>query len=459
MSTLKEVIENVKKEIVPSLEEVREINYFAKKMKDTIFNIFKDIVEEEDVFIGGSVSRGTYLKNEFDIDIFIRFPIEMDIEKVKQILFERLYSYFPPESIRKRYAEHPYAEIKVDGKILNVVPCFKTQYPNWISPADRSYFHKLYLQDKIDRLREDVVLAKSFLKGVGVYGAEVYVGGFSGYLTELLVYYYDGFENFIRKITQWYPPVIIDIERYYSLKKDILQVFGKAPLIVIDPIDRGRNVAAAVTRRKFSMLISAAKKFIVNPSKIFFYPYTSPMSLKKKNLIKWISGLNIVAIDLFHKPRIEDIHYPQLQSFSRKLVKQLEVHDFKVIKYNSYSNFVERSIVFILLENLRLPVYTYSKGPYPYHRGEDDFLKKNTGNLTWIDFDGRWYVLKQRSFTNAIDLLKYTVEKPLIKIPDSLYDKIEIYLVDESVLDTKYTEKELEWLNSFIVGDEFWKYM
>jgi tRNA adenylyltransferase (EC 2.7.7.25) len=43
--------------------------------------------------------------------------------------------------------------------------------------------------------KDEVRLLKKFMKGIGVYGAEIKVKGFSGYVAELLVYFYDSFRN------------------------------------------------------------------------------------------------------------------------------------------------------------------------------------------------------------------------------------------------------------------------
>jgi tRNA nucleotidyltransferase (CCA-adding enzyme) len=43
----------------------------------------------------------------------------------------------------------------------------------------------------------EVRLLKKFMKGTGVYGAEIKIGGFSGYLCELLILKYRSFAQTI----------------------------------------------------------------------------------------------------------------------------------------------------------------------------------------------------------------------------------------------------------------------
>jgi len=452
------ILTTVEKYVVPDEEDVKKLLSYAEDFKRKIYMLFNDILREEsNVFIGGSISRGTFLKDEFDIDIFIRFPKDLEINLIKEILFERLKKIFPKEKIRKRYAEHPYAEVILNNIRLNVVPSYKTRYPEWISPADRSYYHDQYLKEKnIMRLRRDIVITKSFLKGIGVYGAEVYVGGFSGYLTELLVYYYNGFKNFIKNVSKWKPPVIIDIESQYTDKNDIFRMFGYHHLIVVDPVDKGRNVAAAVSKRKFSMLISAVNTFLINPSREFFHVFRIKPEINLQALQSLVSEMNILVLELKHGIKIEDIHYPQLMSVCRKIVKQLETNGFNVIKYDVYSDYIKKSLILILLDNIEIPNYQRSVGPYPFFKGEKNFLVKNKGTITWIDRDGRWYALRRRRYINAIQLVKEIFRTKVIKIPERLYTHIDIYILDRSMLTIKLG-KYLEWINSFIYGEEFWK--
>ena len=48
-----------------------------------------------------------------------------------------------------------------------------------------------------------------FCKVAGVYGAESYIQGFSGYVLELLVINYKGFKGVIRNVAKWKDRTII----------------------------------------------------------------------------------------------------------------------------------------------------------------------------------------------------------------------------------------------------------
>jgi len=53
----------------------------------------------------------------------------------------------------------------------NIVPAFKTKYPEWKSPVDRSYYHNEFLLEKgILEYRCDAVALKYILRRLGVIG-------------------------------------------------------------------------------------------------------------------------------------------------------------------------------------------------------------------------------------------------------------------------------------------------
>ena len=79
---------------------------------------------------------------------------------------------------------------------VNIVPCYKVALGEWKSAADRSPYHTKYIISKLDdRLRLEARLFKKFVKASRVYGAEVRVQGFSGYVCEVLILKYGSFQS------------------------------------------------------------------------------------------------------------------------------------------------------------------------------------------------------------------------------------------------------------------------
>ncbi len=75
------------------------------------------------------------------------------------------------------------------------------------------------------------------MRGCGVYGSELKTQGFSGYLTELLIIHYGSFENTVKEACFWKPGEKIDLMQHSKIKYD-------EPLVMVDPTDPKRNVAA-----------------------------------------------------------------------------------------------------------------------------------------------------------------------------------------------------------------------
>ena len=191
--------------IPPELQEVvLEAAYPSKDERDHIKEVSRDLLKDsrkilddiglKDVEprIVGSVAKGTMM-NDPDIDLFLLFPSETDKTdlEIEGLKVGRMLLLEP----EKRYTQHPYLTGNYRGTRCDVVPCFVLEPGTRVSTAvDRTPLHTEYINERLQEdLRKDVVLLKSFLKGIGSYGAEDTVQGFSGYLTELLVLYFGSF--------------------------------------------------------------------------------------------------------------------------------------------------------------------------------------------------------------------------------------------------------------------------
>ena len=104
------------------------------------------------------------------------------------------------------------------------------------------------------------------MQGTGVYGAEIKVGGFSGYLCELLIMKYGSFAQTIEAFAHYNQRVIVDIENFYADRENELSLLFPEPLVIVDPVDKGRNVASAVQPQKLYDFIGAARAFLKKPS-------------------------------------------------------------------------------------------------------------------------------------------------------------------------------------------------
>lgn len=211
--------------------------------------------------VEGSVAKGTYLRGHGDADVFVAFPPELDREtlvartrELAEILDEPVIAY----------AEHPYAQGTWEGFPAEIVPCYDLDDPGMLrSAVDRTPFHTDYVLDRLtDEHRDEVRLLKAFLVACGCYGAEESVLGFSGYLCELVILAFGDLENTLAWAVRGFPsPIVVEQEATEGFED---------PLVVVDPVDPSRNVAAAVTRRTLERFREAAAAFRSDPDERFF---------------------------------------------------------------------------------------------------------------------------------------------------------------------------------------------
>ena len=148
----------------------------------------------------GSFARGTWITQEADLDIFARFPPTMEREEWVEKVLPTMRKYFSRYRVLERYAEHPFLEFRVDGVRVNIVPSYDVKKGEWKSATDRTPYHTDFMQTHLtSELRREARLLKKFAKGIGTYGAEIKIGGFSGMLIDTLVLYYQSFMETDRK--------------------------------------------------------------------------------------------------------------------------------------------------------------------------------------------------------------------------------------------------------------------
>ena len=209
----------------------------------------------------------------------------------------------------EKYAEHPYINATIDSIDVDLVPCYNVASAAHIQSAvDRTPFHTRYITDKINGLVDDVLLLKRFAKAGGIYGSDQMTEGFSGYLCELLVLHYGGFTPLLRAASEWGPHLKIDIEHHAAKEFD-------EPLIVIDPVDPRRNVAAAVSIDRMAEFVELARGYLEAPSEAFFTLPRETPDEPRRNLPRLLAsrGTALYAITFATPPFIEEVVVPQLK--------------------------------------------------------------------------------------------------------------------------------------------------
>jgi tRNA nucleotidyltransferase (CCA-adding enzyme) len=352
----------------------------------------------------GSAARGTWLRTERDIDIFILFPEDLPREELERTGLA-VAREVAGRTGKERYAEHPYVTAKIGGFEVDLVPCYDVADARRIKSAvDRTPHHNRYIIERLTpELRDEVLLLKQFLSGIGVYGAELKVQGFSGYLSELLTLHYRSFKNIVVAASTWSPGTFIDFTNSYA-PEEAKALFAGQPLIVIDPVDANRNVAAALSTQNFATFVRACQDFLRQPHMRFFFP-RSLRSLSPKEIQKKIRqrGTTFICITFKSPGVVPDILYPQLRKTERALIARLFRSGFEVFRSDVWSN--GRSIILLELSIAKLPDVRLHRGP-PITVEVGDFIEKHLRSKSkfagpFIDGGGRLVFEIKRELTSA----------------------------------------------------------
>jgi len=269
----------------------------------------------------GSAARGTWLSGDHDLDIFLAVPPEESLAAALDI------ARIVAPHYEEKYAEHAYIHARMDGFEVDLVPCYLVADASHLKSAvDRTPFHTIYVSRKIAGKEDDVLLLKQFMKGVKVYGSELKVGGFSGYLAELLVLCYGSFAEALRAASSWRPGLRLDLEGHGTEKHN-------EPLIVVDPVDPKRNVAAALTLDRMLQFAVAARYFLAGPKIDFFFPLPLP-PLSDEQLIAELNcrATMPILIDFAAPDVVEDVLYPQLRKAEGSISALLERNGFCMLR-------------------------------------------------------------------------------------------------------------------------------
>ncbi len=402
-----ELKERVLSKIKPSDDEYKRMRGVASEIIDRIEIILKDKgLENVNIKMVGSAARGTWLTGSHDLDIFISFPTETKREELEELgLSVGREVATEAEKWDEHYAEHPYVKMVYKGFNVDLVPCYNVPDASQIiSAVDRTPFHNEFIKAHINGLQDDVLLLKQFMKGGGVYGSELKTGGFSGYLTELITIKYGGFEKVLEAAADWKPGLIIDIKNHSGMDFE-------EPLVVIDPTDPKRNVAAALTLDRFCEFIHLSRKHLQGSDEKMFFPLEI-QPLERDIFVQRIKEHGTCPVSLaFDIPEIvEDIFYPQFYKMEQSIRKMIEKHDFVVIKTGTHASEKNaKAYILIELSSSTLPNIKIHQGPPVWVRSHaEKFLLKyrsNERNNPITIKNGFYMVEIERKYKTIADLL------------------------------------------------------
>ncbi len=384
--------------VTPSEKETKTLTDVVGKVSAKTRLASAKFPEVRGVVLGGSFARGTWLPGEADIDIFVKFSPEVDEKRFEEVGLKVGFEATRGYPRGKKFSQHPYTEARVDGVTINIVPCYDVEARKWKSAADRSPYHvELISRSLNETQKQDVRLLKKFMKGVGVYGAEIEKEGFSGYAAEVLILKHGTFQNVLTQFAH-------------------LRAAGQEKLLSLpDPVDESRDLARAISNGNIARFVLAARAYLKRPALGFFLGRSgrSRPSLQE----------SVIGMTFSHRELSEDILWGELKRTMRHLSRHIESAGFRLTRTGIASDDRTRSAFLILPEGRDLSPLERRTGPSVVMEKEaSEFIAKNSGRarLVWVGEDGRLYILQNREEFELMNFLRGIVRSAVKRMGGSL---------------------------------------
>lgn len=405
---IKSILNEVLEEIQPDKNYEKEI--FAR------LNSIIDKINKNQKYIkaalGGSGAKGTWLKT-FDADIFVLFDYGKYKDKsgeLSDILERILKKKF--RNVIRLHGSRDYFQIKEGKFTFEIVPILKISKAEQAKNiTDVSPLHSKWV-NRHKKLINEMKLTKQFCQAQNVYGAESYIRGFSGYVCEVLTAYYGSFLNLVKSAAKWNDKVVIDVQRFYR-GKDVFKVVNVSklisPLIVIDPVQKDRNAAAALSQEKFEAFKNAAKEFLRKPSGEFF----TKKDLKSEFMKSKNKSNKLVELHAAPLTGKIDIVGTKLLKVYEFLLQQLQKNNFKIVKSGWEWDRKNYAIFYFLFGKKTLPKTVEIEGPPLAIRQHVENFRKLHKNA--YAKNKKIYATEKRKYTKPEDLLSELVKDAFVK--------------------------------------------
>jgi tRNA nucleotidyltransferase (CCA-adding enzyme) len=227
-----------------------------------------------------------------------------------------------------------------------------------------------------------------------------------------LTVYYGSFLNLIKAASKWQDKVVVDVQKYYR-GKDVFKLVNTSklvsPLIVIDPVQKDRNAAAALSAEKFELFKKAAQNFLKNPSNGFFIKKSlDEIFLKEKSTDKKLIKISVKPL----AGKIDVVGSKMLKIYEFS-ANELNRHNFKTLKAGWEWDKKNDAIFYFLFEKKKLPKTIEIEGPpLKIEQHASNFRKMHKKTFTK---NGKIYAKEQRMFTSPEYLLKNSIKNQFVK--------------------------------------------
>lgn len=413
MKLLNEIIARIK----PDLKHGARIKVEINEIVSGINASLKKLNIKATAVIGGSFAKDTHLAEDHDCDIFVQFDYGYKDKNISDLL-EKALKQFKPNRL---HGSRDYFQFT---KSLNyeIVPVLKISKPSQaLNVTDFSPLHVAWV--KKHKKSDEIRLAKAFCKAHGIYGAESYIKGFSGHVLDILTIHYGSFLNLLKASQKWKSnrgkaslgpsrqkveigeKTVIDVEKHYKSPNDALFALNTSktqnPLIIIDPLQKDRNAAAALSEEKCNLFRQKAKEFLKKPSEKLF----------EKKIMKKKDFKGAIIMDIIPSQGKRDIVGAKILKAQELLEQELKQHDFEI--KDSGWVWDKETFVWFKLKKEKLDATTIVRGPpAKFEKHVLAFRKKHKNTF---EKKGIYYAKVRREYTDAKALLKELIKQNEIK--------------------------------------------
>ena len=417
------------KSIRPTSAQDKKVVSVVEELSDKVVAEARKLNAHVETMLVGSVAKGTHLKDP-DIDLFMLFPESTPLDQLKEVGLEIGRRVLKG---REHYAQHPYVRGMYDGFQVDLVPCFRIRDTRHkMSAVDRTPFHTEFVKKNLKKgMADQVRLLKRFMKGIGCYGAEAKVQGFSGYLCELLIMRFGGFRATLKAAAMWKVGEAIELPDHPG--KEFPET-----LTFVDPVDPTRNVASAVAVETLLRFVAASREYLASPAEKYFYPVPQDVWPIEKIVAAAGDRLGkVVSLSFPKLDLIDDVIYPQLRKSLASATALLARSDFEVEKTTIHVDGITHMLVEV--KSLALPKARKHRGPPVNSENANEFLSKwrTLGISEPYVEGGRWYVMANREFTRADELLRSKLTEMTLGKDVKKVDRIDVESGD-ALLDARH---------------------
>ena len=431
MSIFDEIRVQTLKKIRPTKSDLKDAASVFKKVCEAL-QLEVDERRVDIAFIkleGSSGRKQTQLRGWRELDVFIGLPVSIlpkspDEKRAKKSLIRRLLKRMVEEvavnAIKQlgckrtqvAYAEHPYLIAQIDDYQVDIVFCFDLTkeyiFENGpITAVDRTPHHSDFIQEQLtETQRDDVRLLKAFFQSSYVYGDASPVGrsGFTGFSTEMLIYYKQSLESVLEYLCQ---QKLEPLDFYHRTSDLLEQKFLNDFFIVSDPIDPNRNIASSISERAYRYARYNARQFMQNPTETYFekqpVPQLSTFELSQLDPNYFV--IEFCDQTEWHYTKTRDKLYSYFSQLSRFLKQEATGEPrFGLVIFEEL--FHENIFAVALhVENDNLNRSYIRAGPsQDFVEGVAKFLERHPEAFLR---NGRYYIEIERMFTNAEQALHF----------------------------------------------------